>query len=127
MAETSKVLVTGASSGIGRATALEFASRGHTVFAAARRESELAQLAREHEQIAAVPMDVTNRESVELAAGRVGELTSDYGIDVLVNSAGYALSGPVEALSGDAVLHQFQTNVFGLLDVTRAFLPAMRK
>jgi NAD(P)-dependent dehydrogenase (short-subunit alcohol dehydrogenase family) len=122
-----KVLVTGASSGIGRAAALELAGRGHTVFASARRVGELDQLARTNEEIEAVPMDVTNGESVRAAAARVEELSDGYGVDVLVNSAGYALGGPVEALSAQAVQHQFQTNVFGLLDVTRAFLPRMRE
>jgi NAD(P)-dependent dehydrogenase (short-subunit alcohol dehydrogenase family) len=121
-----KVLVTGASSGIGRATALEFARRGHTVFAAARRASELEELARADERIEAVPIDVTDIVSVSAAAGRVDQLTAGYGVDALVNCAGYALGGPVETLSGEAVEHQFQTNVFGLLDVTRAFLPRMR-
>lgn len=127
MAEQLKVLVTGASSGIGKASAVELARRGHAVFAAARRASELEELARGSERIEAVPIDVTDGESVRAAASRIDELTSGYGIDVLVNSAGYALGGPVEALSGEAVQHQFQTNVFGLLDVTRAFLPQMRE
>jgi NAD(P)-dependent dehydrogenase (short-subunit alcohol dehydrogenase family) len=122
-----KVLVTGASSGIGKATALEFARRGHTVFAAARRASELEELARADERIEAVPIDVTDVVSVSAAAGRVDQLTAGYGVDALVNCAGYALGGPVETLSGEAVEHQFQTNVFGLLDVTRAFLPRMRE
>ena len=127
MTEKLKVLVTGASSGIGRASAMEFAGRGHAVFAAARRAAELEGLAREHENITAVPIDVTAPDSVSAAAERIEQLTQGHGIDVLVNSAGYALGGPVEALSGEAVEHQFQTNVFGLLDVTRAFLPAMRE
>lgn len=121
------VLVTGASSGIGRATALELARRGHIVYASARRASELEQLARANERIRAVPMDVTDSESVSAGAADVDGLSSGHGVDVLVNSAGYALAGPVEALSGEAVEHQFQTNVFGLLDVTRAFLPRMRE
>jgi NAD(P)-dependent dehydrogenase (short-subunit alcohol dehydrogenase family) len=120
-------LVTGASSGIGRAAALELAARGHTVFASARRAGELEQLARANDRIVAVPMDVTDAGSVASAAARVEELTDGHGLDVLVNSAGYALGGPVEALPAAAVQHQFQTNVFGLLDVTRAFLPRMRE
>src|SRR3954463_11358834 len=94
MADALKVLVTGASSGIGKATALELAARGHMVFASARRAGELEQLARDSEQISAVPMDVTDPGSVKSAAGLIGELTAGYGVDVLVNSAGYALSGP---------------------------------
>lgn len=126
MTKQMKVLITGASSGIGRASAIELASRGHTVLAAARREAELGALAAQHDSMAAVPIDVTDTNSVRAAAERVDELTNGYGVDVLLNSAGYALGGPVESLSGEAVQHQFATNVFGLLDVTRAFLPAMR-
>lgn len=127
MAEHLKVLVTGASSGIGKASAVEFAARGHEVFAAARRAPELEELARAHQGINPVPIDVTDAESVRAAARSIDGLTAGHGVDVLVNSAGYALGGPVEALSGEAVEHQFQTNLFGLLDVTRAFLPRMRE
>jgi NAD(P)-dependent dehydrogenase (short-subunit alcohol dehydrogenase family) len=126
MARQLKVLVTGGSSGIGRATAIEMSARGHTVFAAARREAELEELARRHDSMVAVPIDVTDSESVEAAAARIDQLTDGYGVDVLVNCAGYALGGPVESLSGDAVQHQFDTNVFGLLNVTRSLLPGMR-
>jgi NAD(P)-dependent dehydrogenase (short-subunit alcohol dehydrogenase family) len=127
MTEQLNVLVTGASSGIGRATSLELAERGYRVFAAARRAPELEELARTSDRIDAVQLDVTDGPSVRAAASRVDELTADHGPDVLVNAAGYALGGPVETLSGEAVQHQFQTNVFGLLDVTRAFLPRMRE
>jgi NAD(P)-dependent dehydrogenase (short-subunit alcohol dehydrogenase family) len=126
MSEQLNVLVTGASSGIGRATSIELAERGHRVFAAARRAGELQELARANGQIEAVPLDVTDAQAVLAAAVRVDELTGNHGLDVLVNSAGFALGGPVETLSGEAVQRQFQTNVFGLLDVTRAFLPRMR-
>ena len=127
MAETQlQVLITGASSGIGRAAAIELAGRGHRVFASARRLGALEELAEAHPGIVAVPLDVTEDASVAAAVRAVDELTAGHGLDVLVNNAGYALGGPVEALSSEAVEHQFQTNVFGLLRVTRAFLPAMR-
>jgi NAD(P)-dependent dehydrogenase (short-subunit alcohol dehydrogenase family) len=121
-----KVFVTGASSGIGRAAAQELAARGHQVFAGARRAGALEELADGNPRIAAVPIDVTDPASVKTAAARVDDSTSGQGVDVLVNGAGYALRGPVEAVSGAAVEHHFATNVFGLLEVTRAFLPAMR-
>jgi NAD(P)-dependent dehydrogenase (short-subunit alcohol dehydrogenase family) len=120
------VFVTGASSGIGRATAIELATRGHRVFAGARRAAALDELAQTSPRIEAVPIDVTDEASVRAAVARVDELTAGHGIDVLVNGAGYALRGPVEALATAAVEHHFATNVFGLLTVTRAFLPAMR-
>jgi len=121
-----QVLITGASSGIGRAAAIELAGRGHRVFASARRIAALEELAEPHPGIVAVPLDVTDGASVEAAVRAVDELTAGHGLDVLVNNAGYALGGPIEALSSEAVEHQFQTNVFGLLRVTRAFLPSMR-
>jgi NADP-dependent 3-hydroxy acid dehydrogenase YdfG len=120
------VLVTGASSGIGRATAIEFARRGHRVYAAARREEVLADLASATQGIQAVGLDVTDEDSVRRAWAKICADTSDDGVDVLVNNAGFALSGPVELLGGADVQRQFATNVFGLLAVTRAALPAMR-
>jgi NAD(P)-dependent dehydrogenase (short-subunit alcohol dehydrogenase family) len=121
------VFVTGASSGIGRATAVELGKRGHRVFAGARRAAALEELAQTSPRVVAVPLDVTDRASVRAALARVDELTAGRGIDVLVNGAGYALAGPIEALSSEAIEHQFATNVFGLLEVTRAFLPRMRE
>jgi NAD(P)-dependent dehydrogenase (short-subunit alcohol dehydrogenase family) len=127
MTEAKRVLVTGASSGIGRAAALELAARGHQVFLAARRAEELDRVARKGTGMTPIPMDVTDAASIRAAERHVGELTAGYGLDVLVNAAGYALMGPVEGLSDEAVKHQFETNVFGLLAVTRAFLPQMRQ
>jgi NAD(P)-dependent dehydrogenase (short-subunit alcohol dehydrogenase family) len=121
------ILVTGGSSGIGRATVLELAGRGHRVLAAARRVEPLEELARAHEGIAAVAMDVTDTGSIERAREQVDDLTSGHGVDVLVNNAGYALLGPVEAHSPQAIEHQFATNVVGPIGVARAFLPRMRE
>jgi NADP-dependent 3-hydroxy acid dehydrogenase YdfG len=120
------VLVTGASSGIGRATAIEFARRGHLVYAAARREEVLADLASATQGILAVGLDVTDEDSVRRAWAKICADATDDGVDVLVNNAGFALSGPVELLGRADVQRQFATNVFGLLAVTRTVLPAMR-
>jgi NAD(P)-dependent dehydrogenase (short-subunit alcohol dehydrogenase family) len=120
------VLVTGASSGIGRATATEFARRGHRVFAAARREEVLADLAATVPNIQAVGLDVTDEGSVRRAWAKIEASTGGVGLDVLVNNAGFALTGPVELLAGEDVQRQFATNVFGLLTMTRTVLPAMR-
>jgi NADP-dependent 3-hydroxy acid dehydrogenase YdfG len=126
MASRLNVLVTGASSGIGRATAIEFARRGNQVFAAARREAALADLAATTSGIRAVGLDVTDAESVRQAWDKIDASTGGAGVDVLVNNAGFALSGPIEALADADVQRQFGTNVFGLLTMTRTVLPAMR-
>lgn len=125
-ATTKAILVTGASSGIGRATAVQLAEAGHTVFAAARRADRLAELAREVSgMVIPIELDVCDPESVRKAVGTVAETSPD-GLDVLVNNAGYALTGPAETFTTADVRAQFETNVIGLFDVTRAFLPQMR-
>jgi NAD(P)-dependent dehydrogenase (short-subunit alcohol dehydrogenase family) len=126
MAGTLKVIVTGASSGIGRATAVQLARRGHVVFAAARREEALADLAAATPGVQAVGLDVTDEGSVRRAWAKIDASTGGAGVDVLVNNAGFALAGPIETLAGADVQRQFATNVFGLLTMTRAVLPAMR-
>jgi NADP-dependent 3-hydroxy acid dehydrogenase YdfG len=126
MAESLKILVTGASSGIGRAVAIELAERGHTVFAAARRRATLDDLAASHRGIVAVPLDVNDEDSIDTAWTLIESATRGGGVDVLVNAAGFALTGPIETLSTREVKRQFDTNVFGLLAVTRAVLPSMR-
>jgi NADP-dependent 3-hydroxy acid dehydrogenase YdfG len=118
--------LTGASSGIGRAAATEFARRGYLVFAAARREEVLAGVAATSPNIQAVSMDVADEASVRRAWAKIEASTGGAGVDVLVNNAGFALSGPLEILGGAEVQRQFETNVFGLLTVTRTVLPAMR-
>jgi NAD(P)-dependent dehydrogenase (short-subunit alcohol dehydrogenase family) len=120
------VLVTGASSGIGRATALEFARRGHRVFAAARTGSALAELSAGSPAITAVTMDVTDPASVRAGWAKIEAETGSAGVDVLVNNAGFALTGPLEVLTDEDIQRQFATNVFGLLSLTRIVLPGMR-
>jgi len=127
MSTTLTALVTGASSGIGRATALELAGRGHHVLAAARRADKLDELAHADTNITALPLDVTDAEAVAAALKDADEVTAGRGVDVLVNAAGYALLGPVQALPIDAIEHEFNTNVFGLLNLTRAVVPRMRQ
>jgi NAD(P)-dependent dehydrogenase (short-subunit alcohol dehydrogenase family) len=124
------ILVTGASSGIGRATALEFARRGHRVIAAARRADKLQELARDAGSGGAIlplALDVTDAAAVAGVADRVNELTAGGGVDVLVGAAGYALLGPVQGLPSQAIERQFATNVFGAVAVARALVPAMRE
>ena len=120
------IMVTGASSGIGRATAERLALGGHQVFAAGRREHELSALAEGHTEITPVPLDVTDESAVQAALKTVEGETGRRGLDVLVNAAGSITVGPVESASDADVRGQFEVNLFGLLSVTRAVIPSMR-
>ena len=118
------VLITGASSGIGRATAELFAERGWTVAATMRRPEE-SDLAQKSDRIRLFRLDVTDRASVDRAVADV--IAQCGGIDVVVNNAGYGLMGPFEAQTDAQIRRQFETNLFGVLNVTRAVLPHMRE
>lgn len=123
------ILVTGATSGIGRHAALALAKAGHRVFATGRRLHALESLKKEAEgtSLETLALDVTSETSIVEAKQVIGDATGGYGVDVLINNAGYGLMGPVEEIGADALRAQYETNVFGLLAVTRAFLPAMRE
>jgi NADP-dependent 3-hydroxy acid dehydrogenase YdfG len=115
------VLITGCSSGIGRALALEFAATGHRVVATARRLESIEGLAEDRIQI--FELDVTDEASIENAVRAATEVFG--AIDIVVNNAGYALIGPVAELELDELRAQFETNVVGLVAVTRAVVPHM--
>lgn len=123
MGDVSKaVLVTGCSSGIGRATAERLARRGHRVYATARRPETIDDLrALGCETLA---LDVTDSESMAQAVKTVEE--AEGAVGVLVNNAGYSQGGAVESLPLDAIRRQFETNVFGLVELTQRCLPGMR-
>jgi short-subunit dehydrogenase len=123
------ILITGATAGIGRAAALSLARAGHVVIATGRRVEELAKLKTEAAGAAlhTVRLDVTSADSIAAAKRAVDELTQGRGIDALVNNAGYGLVGPLDSIADADLRAQFETNVFGLMAVTRAFIPAMRE
>jgi NAD(P)-dependent dehydrogenase (short-subunit alcohol dehydrogenase family) len=121
------ILVTGASSGIGRATAARLADAGHVVYAAARREPELKELATEHPAVRPIVMDVTDPDRIADARDRIEHETDGHGLDVLINAAGVLEHAPVELTSDELVRRQLDVNVLGLLSVTRAFVPRMRE
>jgi NAD(P)-dependent dehydrogenase (short-subunit alcohol dehydrogenase family) len=126
------ILITGATSGIGRDAALRLQRAGHLVLAGGRRPEALAELVRAAAagrggRLEPLPLDVTDQASVEAARAQVQRLTGGAGLDVLVNNAGFALPGPLETLAESDLRRLFDTNVFGLLAVTRAFLPGMRE
>jgi NAD(P)-dependent dehydrogenase (short-subunit alcohol dehydrogenase family) len=122
----SAIVITGATAGIGRAAAILLANKGHRVFAAGRSESALGDLESGHENITGISMDVNDDASVADAADTVLQALDGRAPDVLINNAGFALTGPSELLEVADWERQFQTNVLGVVRVTRAFLPAMR-
>ncbi|HSD87185.1 MAG TPA: SDR family oxidoreductase [Kofleriaceae bacterium] len=127
MSNTSKiVLITGATAGIGRTTALHLAKLGHHVIATGRKSAELTKLQQEASgRLDTLLLDVTSLASITAAVNAVDALTAGHGIDVLVNNAGFGVLGPTAQVSDAEMRRQYETNVFGLMNVTRAFLPRM--
>jgi NAD(P)-dependent dehydrogenase (short-subunit alcohol dehydrogenase family) len=116
------VLVTGCSTGIGRATALRFAEKGWTTYATARRVETLREL--EQAGCRVLALDVCEEDSMVAA---VKEVEREEGaVGVLVNNAGYSLTAPIEEAPMDEVRRQFETNVFGLVRMAQLVLPGMR-
>jgi len=129
MSTTKIVLITGATSGIGRMTALHLARLGHHVIASGRKANELAKLREEAKglKLDTVLLDVTSTSSIAAALDQVGQLTDGQGPNVLVNNAGFGSLGPTAEMTDAEIRRQYETNVFGLMKVTRAFLPRMRE
>jgi NAD(P)-dependent dehydrogenase (short-subunit alcohol dehydrogenase family) len=117
------IVVTGTATGLGRATVEKFAAHGWNVVATVRKVSDLETHA-SVDNVRTLLLDVDDEEAVEpfsqLAALQFG------GVDVLVNNAGYYQMGPLEATTMDQVHRQFQTNLFGLIAMTKAFIPMFR-
>jgi NADP-dependent 3-hydroxy acid dehydrogenase YdfG len=122
MSETGAVLITGCSTGIGRATAEYLAGKGHTVYATARKPQSISDL--EGNGIKTLALDVTDEASMAAAVKAVEDAEGEVG--VLVNNAGYSQSGAVESVKLDDVRAQFETNVFGLIRMCQLVLPGMR-
>ena len=122
MPTTRTVLITGASSGIGRITALQLLKRGWTVHAAARRVDAMQDLRGRGAVVHA--LDITDSDSRQALSDAVAEHGG--GLDALVNNAGYGDVGPLETMPLDAARAMFEVNVFGLMGLTQALLPAMR-
>lgn len=121
---TQTIFITGASSGIGKATALHFHERGWNVVATMRSPDKAGELAG-MDRVLVQALDVLDPESIRTA--RVGALERFGRVDVLLNNAGYGAYGPLEAFPMERIERQFATNVLGLLAVTKAFLPDFRK
>jgi len=121
------VVITGASSGIGRASVSRMVQSGWRVWATVRKTQDGDQLRSDFgTSVTPVIMDVTNRASVTAAAEQVASLLRDSGLDGLVNVAGVGKVGPVEYMTQDDLQEIFDINVFGQIAVTRAFLPLLR-
>jgi NAD(P)-dependent dehydrogenase (short-subunit alcohol dehydrogenase family) len=121
------IVITGASSGIGRATMLRLASKGWHVFAAVRKDSDAQAIQTEaNARIDAIVLDVTDGESICRAAREVGGRLGGTGLDALFNNAGIGLVAPVEYMSLDRVREVFAVNLFGQIATIQAFLPLIR-
>ena len=124
MPEPPVVLITGCSSGIGKATALLSAARSHRVYATARDPASLRDLEGSG-RVRTLALDVTDTDSIGRAVASVlGEAGR---LDVLVNNAGYGQYGAVEDVTPEEWRREFDVNLFGAIEVTRAVLPAMRQ
>jgi len=116
--------ITGASRGMGAQIAAAIVQRGDRLVATARRKESLVNFV-QSAGVLSLSLDVTNEEQASAAASKAVQRFGE--IDVLVNNAGYGLLGAIEETSSDEAKAIFNTNVFGLLNVTRAILPVMRK
>jgi NAD(P)-dependent dehydrogenase (short-subunit alcohol dehydrogenase family) len=121
------VVVTGASSGMGKACALRLARAGHPVFAGVRKERDAALLRQEGvSQLIPVILDVDKSETIASAAQQVGERVGAAGLAGLVNNAGIGVTAPIELVPLDELRRQLDVNVVGQVAVIQAFLPLIR-
>lgn len=119
-------VVTGSSTGFGRLLTEEVLKAGDNVVATARKVEQVADLEQKYpERALALPLDVMKQDQVDATVAKTLERFGR--VDVLVNNAGYGVVGAIEEVSEDELGPMYETNVFGLLRVTRAFLPQMRK
>jgi NAD(P)-dependent dehydrogenase (short-subunit alcohol dehydrogenase family) len=126
--ESGAVVVTGASTGIGRATALYLDRKGYSVFAGVRKQKDAESLEADgSDRITPITIDVTNERSIKTAEHRVGRSIGKEGFAGLVNNAGVGFGGPVEYIPLDDYRQSFEVNFFGQIAVTQAFLPHLRR
>jgi len=116
------IIITGASSGIGKASAKQLIKEGHIVYCGARRVEKMKEL----EELGAkvMPLDVTDTNSIKTFVDKV--ITDQGRLDVLFNNAGYGLYGAMEDIETERAREQFEVNLFGLANITKAVLPTMR-
>jgi NAD(P)-dependent dehydrogenase (short-subunit alcohol dehydrogenase family) len=130
MAEPSRgsgaVVITGASTGIGHACALDLDGRGFRVFAGVRRDEDAERLRGERPSVEPVRIDVTDSESIGAARDQVTKAVGAAGLAGLVNNAGIAVPGPLEHLPIEELRRQLEVNLIGQVAVTQAFMPLIR-
>jgi len=121
-----EILISGASTGIGKACALELAEKGHHIWAGVRSPKSFTELKSLNlEKLTPIFLDVTDEESIESCLSEIQ--AAGRGLDGLVNNAGIAIGGPMEAVPMEDWRRQFETNVFGLIALTQAALPHLRQ
>ena len=117
------ILITGASAGIGKATALKLINEGHIVYGTARRLNQMKDLVSAGGK--ALKLDVTNEQDIVKGVKKI--IKEQGKIDVLVNNAGFGIYGPIEEIPISEAKRQFEVNIFGLARITKEVLPHMRK
>jgi NAD(P)-dependent dehydrogenase (short-subunit alcohol dehydrogenase family) len=121
------VVVTGASTGIGRATALLLDTKGYRVFAGVRKEADARELSKDgSDRLTPVMIDVTDAEQIESARDQLAEAMGDQGVAGLVNNAGVGGGGPIEFMELDELRGTLEINLIGQVAVTQAFIPLIR-
>jgi len=118
-----RIFITGASSGLGKAAAKMFADRGWEVVATMRKPEKETELTK-WENISLLPLDVTDTHQIQSAAEKALAMGS---IDVVFNNAGYGLAGPFEGATDEQIVRQINTNLLGVMRVTKAFIPHFRQ
>ena len=121
------IFITGASSGIGRISAITLAKNGFQVLAGVRKQEDAEKLRDENLNIIPIFIDVTKQDSINEAFNKVSEIIGNNGLYGLVNNAGIAVAGPLEFLPIDRLRHQLEINVIGQIAVTQKMLPLIRK
>jgi len=120
------VVITGVSTGMGRATAENLAAHGYHVFGSVRKEADATELqGKLGQNFTPLLFDVTNESAVKAEVDKVADILNGQGLTGLVNNAGIALSGPLMHMPLDRLRRQFEVNVIGLFAVTQAFLPLL--
>jgi NAD(P)-dependent dehydrogenase (short-subunit alcohol dehydrogenase family) len=127
MSDRGAVVITGASTGIGEATALKLATSGFTVYAGVRKDADAEKLTSQSlPNLRPIKIDVAKQESIDAALREVTALVGDAGLAGLINNAGISGGGPLEFTELNEIRAMFETNVFGLIATTQAFLPLIR-